>query len=212
MRPILMERNEFAKSIIKKYIQHKNPLDRIFLYPMFFYTLIIFILYIFDFFEKISSFKYSSFFILKHIPLINYYNNVSEMGIASMYSFFVIGIILITIRGFFDKRIYFFPFFGSPLDIIRLLFSRVFTVLFFGLGLYVCLSDMMVSVQHRCPEIYKTARECMNIAATPEQASPHHIILMMMSILFWFLILAPFINGSVPHGIRKKYTDSRFFN
>lgn len=205
-----MDRNELAKKTMKKYIQHKNPLDHIFLYPMLFYTLIILALYAINFFDKISQFKYSYFFTLAQLPLISYYKNTGENAIAAMYSFFIIGVILITIRGFFDKRIYFFPFFGSPLDILKLLFLRVFTILFFGLGLYVCLSDIMVSVQHRCPEIYKTARECMNVAATPEHAIAHHIILMIMSILFWFFILLSVINGSIPQSMRKKYSGDSF--
>lgn len=195
------------KKFMKKYMQHKNPLDRIFLYPIFFYTLLVFGLYKINFFDLALGLKYFSFFGLNYIPLIKYYNDIGQMGIANMYCFFVFGVVLISIRGFFDKRIYFFPLFGSSFDRVRLLLSRVITVFGFGLGLYVCLSDMMVSVQHRCPEIYKTARECMNMAAVPEKASLHHIVLMMMSILFWFLMLAPFINGSVSSSIRKKYSD-----
>jgi hypothetical protein len=198
-------RLKFAISTLERYEQCKAPLVPLFLKPMFFYVLFVFLIYNIGLFDFLIFLKPIAAFFSNHIPLIDYYFSRDKIDISIMYSLFIIGILAITVKALLSKEITYFPIFGTLFEKIILLFVRFFSFCYLGLGVLVCLSEMMVVVQHKCPEIYKTARECMNVAATPESFSFHHLLLMMLAILFWSGAVASLVYGIVPKFILKKY-------
>lgn len=198
---------QFAISTLERYKRYESPLGPLFLKPMFIYIFLIFVAYHFGIFGVMSFFKPVSGFLSNYIPVIEYYFIAGKMNAANMYSFFVIGIFFITIKGLLSNRMAFFPLFGTISDKLILLFLRVLSTSYMSLLIFILIGKATVTVQHRCPDIYQTAqRECMNMAATPETASFHHLILMIMAALFWGTAVVWVVRGHAPEFISKKYS------
>lgn len=195
---------QVKKTVLNNYKMGRYLTKYLFKY-MYFYIIFIYALF---YFVKIDnsivnriSYYFSSLF-----PVIDIYlNKYGQVEVANMYSLFVLGLIFFTCKLLSKDFILFMPLLGGAWEKVKAIAFKIFATALFMTLVFVCFSDILVSSQFNCMDTYRVSKICMGIQGSPLQYSFHHLFLMAIITLFWFLAILCLLAALVSKEALKKY-------